>query len=96
MFRRIPITIFSYGGAIACSANGLANPLTARSHYLIPPRIHGFHPFGLIPQGDAGHAMEISLFLHPAGIGEDAVGVFFQLHHIQEGDGGDEPYVSDG
>ena len=53
--------------------------LTIRNHYkapigadqLVPVEVDGFHPFGLVAPGHAGHLVEIGLLLQAAEISED-------------------------
>ena len=52
-------------------------------HKAIPARLDEFDPLRLFTHGQAGHAIEVSLFLHTAGVGDDGAGVALQLDHIQ-------------
>lgn len=40
-----------------------------RAHQLVPTRFHGFNPLSFIAQTDAGHLMEIGLYLKAARVG---------------------------
>src|SRR5678809_689549 len=41
------------------------------------------HPFGFLPQRDAGHAVEICLFLQAPGICQDNAGMMKELAHAE-------------
>jgi len=64
--------------------SGSNDPIQIGPNDLIPAGLYRFHPFGLGPQGHAGHTMKICFFLHASRVGKDYSGVFFQLHHIEE------------
>jgi len=42
----------------------------------VPAGLDGFHPLGLIAEGDAGRLKPVGLLLHPSGIGQQAASVF--------------------
>src|SRR2546427_7715450 len=50
------------------------NSVRGRPGHSVPPSLQGFHPLGLVPQGDAGNPQQERFLLHSAGVGQDQPG----------------------
>ena len=72
---------------------GAEDPLRIRADQPVPAGRDGLGPFGFIAQGQAGHAQEVRLALHPARVRGDQPGVLFQHDHVEVAHGIDEANV---
>src|SRR5437773_2733663 len=62
------------------------NSVRGRPGHSVPPCFQGFHPLGLVPQGDAGNPQQERFFLDSAGVGQDQPGVPLKDEHLMIGD----------
>src|SRR3989475_8464799 len=51
--------------------NGTQQRARVRPDERVPACLHGFHPFGFAPEGDARNAKKIRLFLYAPAVGEN-------------------------
>src|SRR5260370_758030 len=60
----------------------LNNGLARTTNQYIPPGLNRLRPLRLFPPCHTGYSQEKCLFLHTAGVGENAIGSPFQRQHI--------------
>ena len=74
---------FSAGMAISVFRHLGSGSIIGAAPKPIPSMVHGFNPFGLVSECDAGYSVEIRLFLKATGIGEHDVCACQKSVHIK-------------